>query len=74
VQAAGDDMASYVIVTDPGTFHQHARDDHPGIWADLCDARRKMNANPYIGCMPRKVDGTFLRAGEDVSDIKTRSV
>ena len=67
-----DDFASYVVVTDPGTAWAHLRDQHPGIWAELCEARRKMNANPFIGGSPRKVDGTFLRAGEDVADIAVR--
>jgi len=58
-----DGCATYVVVTDPGTAWAHTRDEHPERWAELCDARRKMNANPFIGCMPRKVDGTFLRAG-----------
>ena len=40
----------------------------PEKWAELCDMQRKVNANPFIGGSPRKVDGTFLRAGEDVGD------
>lgn len=68
-----DDMASYVVVTDPGTAWAHLRDQHPDIWAEMCEARRKMNANPFIGGMARKVDGTFLRAGEDVADIAVRA-
>ena len=67
------DMTIAVVVTDPGTFHEHLRDVHPEQWAESCEARRKMNANPFFGGMPRKVDGTFLRAGEDVGDIAVRA-
>lgn len=67
-----DDFCTYVVVTDPGTSWAHLRDQHPEVWAQMCEARRKMNANPFIGGMPRKVDGTFLRAGEDVADIAVR--
>jgi len=67
-----DGMASYVVITDPGTAWAHVRDQHPGVWAQMCEARRKMNASPFIGGMARKVDGTFLRAGEDVADIAER--
>jgi hypothetical protein len=67
------DMASAVIVTDPGTAFSHIRDVHPEYWATACELRRRMNASPYIGGMPRKVDGTFLRSGEDVGDIAIRS-
>lgn len=69
-----DDFASYVVVADPGTSWEHLRDHHPDIWAQMCEARRKMNGNPFIGGMPRKVDGTFLRAGEDVADIAVRGM
>lgn len=62
-------FAIAVVVTDPGTVHRHVRDEHPEKWAELCEAQRKMNANPFIGGSPRKVDGTFLRAGEDVGTI-----
>lgn len=68
-----DEFASYVVVTDPGTAWVHIRDEHPERWAEMREARRKMNANPFIGCMPRKVDGTFLLAGEDVCDIAVRA-
>lgn len=68
-----DGMASCVVVADPGTSWAHLRDEHPGIFAEMCEARRKMNANPYIGGMPRRVDGCFLRDGEDVSDIMERA-
>jgi len=64
-----DDSAFYVVVTDPGTFHRHLRDAHPEEWARVCEMQRKVNANPFIGGMPRKVNGTFLRAGEDVGDL-----
>lgn len=64
-----NDFASYVVVTDPGTFHDHLRDAHPDYWAEACERQRKFNANPFIGSMPRKVNGTFLRAGEDVGDL-----
>lgn len=64
-----DDFASYVVVVDPGNSWHHVRDAHPDIWAQMCEARQKMNANPYIGGMPRKVNGTFLGPGEDVGDL-----
>lgn len=64
-----DEFAIYVVVTDPGTWHAHHRDAHPESWAQACEMQRKMNANPYIGGMPRKVNGTFLRAGQDVGDL-----
>ena len=66
------DMACAVVVTDPGNVHSHIRDRHPEAWAAACEARRKLNANPFIALMPRKVDGTLMRAGEDVSDIAVR--
>lgn len=65
-------MTFAVVVTDPGTFYAHVRDEHPERWEQSCEARRRMNANPFIGGMPRKVDGTFLRPGEDVGDIAER--
>ncbi len=68
-----DDFVSYVVVTDPGTAWAHLRDQHPDVWAEMCEARRKMNANPYIGILNRKVDGTIMRSGEDVSDIAVRA-
>ena len=68
-----DGMISAVVVTDPGTFHTHLRDAHPDFWAESCELQRAFNANRFIGAMPRKVDGTFLRPGEDVSDIAVRS-
>jgi hypothetical protein len=59
-----DDFASYVVVTDPGTVHSHIRDEHPERWQEMCDFQRKWNA---LGRgMPRRVDGCFLAAGEDV--------
>lgn len=63
-----DDFAFYVVVTDPGTFHYHLRDAHPDFWAWSCEHRRWMNQSGRFG-MPRKVSGTFLRAGEDVGDL-----
>lgn len=63
-----DGMVLAVVVTDPGTFHGHVRGQHREAWERMCEARRQMNANPFIGGMPRKVDGTFLRPGEDVGD------
>ncbi len=62
-------IALAVVVTDPGTAWHHVRDEHPERWAELCEARRKMNANPFIGGSPRKVNGTFLRTGEDVGEL-----
>jgi hypothetical protein len=59
-------VATAMVVTDPGTVHRHLRDEHPVRWAELCDFQRKWNASGLA--MPRKVDGTFLRAGEDVGD------
>lgn len=72
-ETAETDMAIALVVTDPGTFSQHFRDEHPEQWASSCEARRKMNANPVMPGMPRKVDGTFLRPGEDVGDIAVRA-
>lgn len=63
-------QAIAVIVTDPGTAHAHIRDVHPERWAELCEMQRQVNANPYIGGMPRRVDGTFLRPGEDVGNLE----
>lgn len=62
-------FAIALSVTDPGTAHHHVRDEHPEKWAELCEMQRRVNANPNIGGSPRKVDGTFLRAGEDVGDL-----
>ena len=64
----GDVLASAVVVTDPGTAHAHVRDEHPEKWAELCEMQRRMNESGRYG-MPRKVSGTFLRAGEDVGDL-----
>lgn len=61
-------MVHAVVVTDPGNVSRHLRDEHPAMWARMCEQQRRMNANPFIGGMPRKVDGTFLRPGEDVGD------
>jgi hypothetical protein len=69
--AEADGMLA-VVVTDPGTAWAHVRDAHPEEFTRMCEARRKMNANEFIGAMPRKVDGTFLRPGEDVADIAVR--
>jgi len=61
-----DGICIAMVVTDPGTVHRHIRDEHPDLWSDLCDARRKLNANPFLGGMPRRVDGCFLQHGQDV--------
>jgi len=59
-----DDMCTAMVVVDPGTVHRHIRDEHPERWAEMCDFQRKWNA---LGrAMPRRVDGCFLRDGEDV--------
>jgi hypothetical protein len=63
------DLAVTMVQTDPGTAFQHLRDAHPEHWAEACERQRLVNANPYIGGMPRKVDGTFLRPGENVGDV-----
>lgn len=62
------DDCIYVVMTDPGTVSRHLKDKHPAMWARMCEAQRQMNASPFIGGMPRKVNGTFLFAGEDVGD------
>ena len=67
------DMAFAVVVTDPGTYWQHVRDQHPADFAEVCEMRRRMNANPNVGILDRKVDGTILERGEDVADIAVRS-
>ena len=56
-----------VVITDPGNAGQHMREAHPELWAEMCDLRRRMNASGRYG-LPRKVDGSFLRPGEDVAD------
>jgi hypothetical protein len=62
-------IAIALVVTDPGTVHRHIRDAHPERWAELCEFQRKWNASPVPGFhLPRKVDGTLLRTGEDVGD------
>jgi hypothetical protein len=63
-------MVFAVVVTHPGTFHAHVRDAHPEQWARSCEMTRRMNANPYIGILPRKVNGTIMRPGEDVGDCR----
>jgi hypothetical protein len=62
-------MIKALVVTDNGTFHAHVRDAHPERWAELVEMQRQVNANQFIGGMPRRVDGTFLRAGEDVGNL-----
>lgn len=62
-------MVLALVVTNPGTIHRHIRDEHPERWAEMCERQRKWNANPMPGFhLPRKVDGTLLRLGEDVGD------
>lgn len=63
--------ALVVVVDPPDTFHPHLRDAHPAEFAEAAERRAKLNATlgQMMGAMPRKVDGTFLRAGEDVGDI-----
>jgi hypothetical protein len=61
-----DDAGIIVVVTDPGTVHAHIRDEHPAMWARLREARERMNASPFIGGTPRRVDGTLLLGGRDV--------
>jgi hypothetical protein len=65
----GDVLVSAVVVTDPGTAHAHVRDSHPDKWAELCEMQCRVNASPFISAMQRKVNGTFLRPGEDVGDL-----
>jgi hypothetical protein len=61
-----NDMCTAVVVTDPGTVHRHIRDEHPERWQEICEARQKMNASPFIFGMPRRADGCFLEDGQDV--------
>lgn len=67
----GATQAIAVVVTDPGTAHAHIRDAHPELWAQLCEQQRQLNASPYMPGMPRRVDGAFLRPGEDVGNLRS---
>jgi hypothetical protein len=64
------DSGRRVTVGDPGTIYTHLRDAHPEKWAELLQLQRAVNAR--IDPVPRKVDGTLLRPGEDVGDIAER--
>lgn len=65
----GGDAIMAIVITDPGTAWPHIRDAHPDWWAQLVRARRAMNENPFIGGSKRRVDGVFLRPGEDVGNL-----
>jgi hypothetical protein len=65
------DSGRVVTVGDPGTIYAHLRDAHPERWTEALQAQRVVNA--YIDPVPRKIDGTLLRPGEDVGDIAARS-
>jgi len=62
-------MVTAVVITDRGTFLSHLRDKHPERFAELAELRRDVNANPFIGGMPRKAGGSFMFTGEDVTGI-----
>lgn len=62
------DGLMYAVVTDPGDYLPHVREHHPEMWQEWCERRRQTNSSGRYG-MPRKVDGTFLMAGEDVDDV-----
>jgi hypothetical protein len=64
------DSGREVTVGNPGTMYTHLRDAHPERWAEALQAQRVVNA--YIDPVPRKIDGTLLRPGEDVGDIAER--
>lgn len=64
------DSGRVVTVGDPGTIYTHLRDAHPERWTEALQAQRVVNA--YIDPVPRKIDGTLLRPGEDVGDIAER--
>jgi hypothetical protein len=64
------DSGRGATVGDPGTMYTHLRDAHPERWTEALQAQRVVNA--YIDPVPRKIDGTLLRPGEDVGDISER--
>jgi hypothetical protein len=69
----GDGHATYLVVTAPGTWITHLRDEHPAEWAKACERQREANARelqPGYQQLPRKVDGTVMAEGEDVDSIR----
>lgn len=72
-----DGMTFAVVMTDPGTRWAHIVDEHPAEFERVARLRERTNHGPApwgypVYGMPRKVDGTFLRAGENVRDIARR--